>query len=121
MSNWIRACEKILAWDEETILPRHGPITDKSGVRALKACLEHVLAEARKRYDAGMSDEDAARDISWEAFRDWTDPERVRVNVHAAYREFRGDTTRPDTMRLFTSMARLHNERKAGAAPGHRH
>ena len=42
-------------WDVETVVPGHGPITDKSGVRALKHYLEYTYAESRKRYDAGMS------------------------------------------------------------------
>lgn len=36
VANWIHACELILSWDVETVVPGHGPITDKSGVRALK-------------------------------------------------------------------------------------
>src|SRR5579859_6238076 len=36
VGNWIRACERILALDVETIVPGHGPITDKQGVARLK-------------------------------------------------------------------------------------
>lgn len=120
IGNWIRACDRMLAWDIETVVPGHGPITDKSGVKALKRYLEFVLAEARKRFDAGLSDEEAAKDIDWTHFRDWADPERVLVNVNAAYREFRDEKGPPDVMRLFTLMARWHNARKA-EAPHHDH
>jgi hypothetical protein len=71
-----------------------------------------VYAEARKRYDAGVEVEDAARDISWDAFRDWIDPERVVVNVDAADREFAGDTSPRGMMRLFALMARWRNANK---------
>jgi len=122
IGNWIRACDKILSWDVETIVSGHGPITDKSGVRAFKHYLEFLYAEARKRYDAGLSLEEACRDISWDAFRDWSDPERLLVNVDAAYREFSGDTSPRDIIRLFTLMARWHNADKASAAhAGHPH
>ena len=113
IGNWIRACDTILGWDVETVVPGHGPIADKSGVRALKAYLEYVRAEARKRFDAGMGYEEAARDITLEAFRDWTDPERLVVNVYACYREFRGEAEHPPVSLLFGAMARYHNERKA--------
>lgn len=117
IANWIKACDQILAWDVETVVPGHGAITDKNGVRELKAYFEFILVEARKRFDAGMSDEEAARDISWDAFRDWDDPERVFVNVNAAYRGFVGDRNPPDVMRMFNLMARAHFERKAAGCP----
>ena len=114
-ANWIRACDLILSWDVDVIVSGHGPISDKTGVRALKHYLEFVHAEARKRYDADMGLEEAVRDIDWEHFRDWSDPERVLVNVDAAYREFSGDTAPRDVMRLFTLMGRFHKARMAQA------
>jgi len=127
VSNWISACDKILGWDVETVVPGHGAITDKAGVRALKDYFEYILVEARKRFDAGMSDEEAARDISWDAFRDWGEPERVFVNVNAAYRDFVGDRNPPDVMRMFNLMADAHFARKSacpacgGAHSSHDH
>lgn len=123
ISNWIKACDQILAWDVETVVPGHGAITDKNGVRELKHYFEFILVEARKRFDAGMTDEEAARDISWEAFRDWGDPERVIVNVNAAYRDFAKDRNPPDVMRMFNLMAKAHFERKKScpACGGHGH
>jgi cyclase len=124
VSNWIKACDQILAWDVDVVVPGHGAITDKSGVRDLKHYLEFILVEARKRFDAGMTDEEAARDISWESFRDWDESERVFVNVNAAYREFTKDRNPPDVMRMFSLMARAHFERAGKSCPacgGHGH
>ena len=111
VDNWIKACDLILGWDVDTIVPGHGPICGKEGVRALKHYLQYLKTETRKRYDAGMTDEDAARDICFAAFRDWTDEERIYINVNALYREFSQDTARPDTHRLFGFMARHHREK----------
>lgn len=122
IGNWIKACDLILSWDVETIVPGHGPITDRAAVRALKHYLEFTRAEAKKRFDAGMTDEEAARDIAWTEFRDWGDAERIFINVNAAYREFRGDRSPPDIVRLFALMGQWHNEQRAtGAAHGHAH
>lgn len=124
ISNWIKACDQILAWDVDVVVPGHGAITDKNGVRELKNYFEFILVEARKRFDAGMTDEEAARDISWEAFRDWGEPERVIVNVNAAYRDFAKDRNPPDVMRLFSLMAKAHFERVSKSCPacgGHGH
>jgi glyoxylase-like metal-dependent hydrolase (beta-lactamase superfamily II) len=112
ISNWIAACDRILSWDVDTIVPGHGAITDKNGVKELKGYLEYILVEARKRYEAGMTDEQAANDISWHAFRDWGESERVIVNVNAAYREFEGLGKPADPMRLFGLMAKVHFGRK---------
>jgi len=113
VDNWIRACDKIVEWDVETVVPGHGPITDKGGARALKHYLEYVRDESRKRFHAGMGFEEAARDIALDAFADWTDPERIVVNVYACYRELSGETDRLSLPVLFSCMARYHNERKA--------
>jgi glyoxylase-like metal-dependent hydrolase (beta-lactamase superfamily II) len=111
ISNWIAACDRILGWDVETIVPGHGPITDKAGVRAVRHYFEYLSTEARRRYDAGMAEEDAARDIAMTEFRDWIDGERVIVNVATLYREFSGDTKKANVMDLHARMARLRKPR----------
>jgi cyclase len=118
-ANWIKACDLILGWDVETIVPGHGPITDKDGVRAVKRYLEYVWEEARKRYDAGMSYEEAARDIPLAPFADWIDPERIVLNVFAAYREFAGDTAPFDRILVLSAAARLYFERKKATGTSH--
>ena len=85
---WIDACDQILGWDVEIVVPGHGPLTDKSGVRRMKDYWEYARREARKRFDAGMSFDEAARDIVWDAYRGWVDEERIFSNVNALYREF---------------------------------
>jgi cyclase len=116
VANWIKACDLILGWDVETVVPGHGPITDKSGVRAMKRYLEYVREEAKKRFDAGMASEAAARDISLAPFAEWTDPERILVNVDTLYREFRRETSPRDVLPLFAAMGRYHQEHKPRAA-----
>jgi glyoxylase-like metal-dependent hydrolase (beta-lactamase superfamily II) len=115
VSNWIKACDLILGWDVETIVPGHGPITDKEGVRAVKHYFEYLTQEARRRYDAGMSEDDAVRDISLAGFSDWIDAERVIVNVATLYREFGGGGRKPDVMDFHARMARMRKERRSGA------
>ena len=62
-SNWIAACDHILALDARTIVPGHGPVTDASGVRDVRRYLEYVHAQARARFDAGMDAAAAAASI----------------------------------------------------------
>ena len=107
VENWLAACDRIEALELEAIVPGHGPITDKQGVRAVRDYLVFVRDEARARYDAGMSPEEAARDISLGEFRHWLDAERIAVNVHTLYREFSGSNERASALELFGLMAEL--------------
>jgi cyclase len=106
-SNWLRACDRILAMDVETIVPGHGPITDKKGVVEVKSYLEYIYQETQKRYEAGMSALEAARDIPLDRYASWTDGERIAVNVTSIYRELSGDQAHPDVVGLFGKMAEL--------------
>jgi cyclase len=106
-SNWLRACDRILAMDVETIVPGHGPITDKKGVAEVKGYLQYVYDEARKRYDAGMPAFAAAKDIPMDRYAAWSDGERIVVNVATIYRELSGDQSPPDMVSLFAQMAPL--------------
>jgi cyclase len=105
VGNWLRACERILELGADVLVPGHGPVTDASGVRDVQRYLTYVRDEARARFDAGMSAEDAAHDIDIGDFADWGDPERLAVNVETLYGEF--DPARPAVAvpQLFVRMA----------------
>lgn len=108
VGNWIKACDTILAADVDVIVPGHGPLTDQEGVRAVRDYLVYIRDEARRRYDAGMSPADAARDIALGAYARWSDAERIAVNVHTLYREFSGgELAPPAVLELFGLMAEL--------------
>ena len=111
VQNWIDACDYMLSLDLETIVPGHGPITDKRGVRAMRGYLVYVRDEARKRFDAGMNPYDAAMDITLTDYDSWGDSERIVVNVASLYREF-GSTSVPGNIaELFALMAKVHKAR----------
>ena len=112
ISNWIAACERMLAMDIDTVVPGHGPVTDRRGVVAVRDYLRYISSEARRRYDAGMSLYDAAMDISLTDYSSWGDAERIVANVATLYREFAGDTAPPDIAAIFALMARMHYSRR---------
>ena len=111
IQNWIDACNYMLSLDAETIVPGHGPITDARGVVAVRDYLSYVRAEAKRRFDAGLSAYDAALDISLADFDSWGDAERIVVNVASAYKEFAKDEKPHDVTALFGLMARIHKAR----------
>ncbi len=104
VQNWIDACEKIQAMDVETIVPGHGPITTKAGVEEVRQYLLTIRNEARLRYEAGMSYQEAAMDIALGVFDDWGDRERIVVNCATLFREFGAEHT-PEVAELFAGMA----------------
>jgi glyoxylase-like metal-dependent hydrolase (beta-lactamase superfamily II) len=107
VSNWIAACERIEAMDVDAIVPGHGPLTDKPGVRRLREYLAYVQAQARARYDAGMPAYAAAKDIDLRDYADWGERERIVVNVDTLYREFSGAGPRKGVVPCFAAMARF--------------
>lgn len=112
VANWIKACDLMVDLDLETVVPGHGPITDKRGVAAVKSYLQYIEGEARKRYDAGMSWTQAANDIALGEYSAWGDAERIAVNVNTLYKEFSGDSTPVSFVDLFGSMAQIAKSRK---------
>ena len=112
VSNWIGACERILALEPAQVVPGHGPVTDVRGVRAVRDYLVYIADEARRRFEAGMSATDAAFDINLSDYDSWGDAERIAVNVHTLYREFAGDDSAPDVPELFGLMTQLWQERR---------
>ncbi len=108
-SNWIAACERILAMDVEVIVPGHGPLAGLHEVGELKAYFEYLYAEARTRHAEGMTPLQAARSISLQRWANWGEPERLVVNIANIYAELSGDAEPLNPLAAFESMAELAN------------
>ena len=113
VSNWIGACDRICEMDVDVIVPGHGPVTDKAGVRRVTEYLKFVDAEARRRFEAGLSVRDAALDIALGDYSSWGDAERIAVNVDTLYREYRGDGVVTPVIELFGLMAEVQETQRA--------
>jgi glyoxylase-like metal-dependent hydrolase (beta-lactamase superfamily II) len=112
LSNWVAACDLMLALDVDTVVPGHGPLTDTAGIVAVRDYLAFVDAEATQRQAAGMDAFDAARDIGRllgvdERFREWGEFGRIAVNVETVYRTLDPEHSTPDVVEQFRRMAEL--------------
>src|SRR5664280_218739 len=107
VSNWIAACERILALDPAVIVPGHGPPSDTDAVRECKAYFEYLYDEARLRYGEGMTALQAARSISVDRWADWGEGERLVVNLANIYAELDGDPEPLNPLVAFQQMAEL--------------
>jgi len=118
LSNWVAACDLMLGMDIDTVVPGHGPLTDKAGVREVRDYLAFVDTEATGRHAAGIDAFDAARDIGAalaadERFGEWGEFGRIAVNVDTVYRSLDPEHATPDVIEQFRRMAELES-----AAPG---
>lgn len=106
IGNWLRACDLILELDVDVVVPGHGPVTDKAGVRGVRDYLAWVEAEARRRYEAGQDPFDAAVEMAPSAPAGLGDRERLAINVDTVYRELAGRDDRLEVIDAFALMAR---------------
>ena len=129
VKNWVKACDLILGSNVETVVPGHGPISDKAAVREFRGYLEWIEHEGRQRYDAGMTFEQAANDIDLGPYGHWGDSERMVPNMMTLYGEFSGAPLKVEFGEIWAGMARYYSRRKSSAAsvacdctdPNHKH
>jgi cyclase len=108
LGHWIKALDRLLEFDADVIVPGHGAIGTKQEARYVREYLVLVRREAKKRFDAGLSPEEAARDIKLGPFRAWSDAERILPNVMRGYAEFQGQPDQPlDLPRMLAGMDAL--------------
>ena len=109
-ANWIKACDLMLSWDLDVVVPGHGALTDKNGVKEFRSYLQYVYDESRKCYDKGMSYIEAADAISLDPWTHFAEDERMYINTYAAYREFGafkpGD--KPEILKMLDLMGQKH-------------
>ncbi len=98
ISRCIAACDRILDLELAAIVPGHGPLTDKDGVRRVRDYLEFVKVEATKRFAEGLSVDEAVASIDLGRFAAMSEHGRIAANVLNVYEEL--DPTRPRADRL---------------------
>nr|WP_241737190.1 MBL fold metallo-hydrolase [Dietzia sp. CQ4] len=98
ISRCIAACDLILDLELVAIVPGHGPLTDKNGVSRVRDYLDFVSAEAVKRFEQGLSVEDAVASIDMSRFADMSEQGRIAANVLNVYDQL--DPRRPRENRL---------------------
>jgi glyoxylase-like metal-dependent hydrolase (beta-lactamase superfamily II) len=115
IGNWIKTADHVLAFDADVIVPGHGPIGTKKDLRHMREYLSLVRRQARKRFEARMPPEAAARDIKLGVYASWSDAERIYPNVLRCYQEFRDELDAPmDLPKMLAEMEALR-----GARAGH--
>jgi cyclase len=112
LSNWVAACDLMLELDVDTVVPGHGPVTDTSGIVAVRDYLSFVDEQATARHEGGMDAFEAARDIGRllgldPRFSELGEFGRIAVNVETVYRTLDPSHETPDVVEQFRRMAEL--------------
>lgn len=113
LSNWVAACDLMLGMDVDTVVPGHGPVTDKRGIVEVRDYLSYIENEAIKTHAAGLDAFDAAREIARSmgagnvAFSTWGEFGRISVNVDTVYRNLDASHRSPDVIEQFRRMAAI--------------
>jgi glyoxylase-like metal-dependent hydrolase (beta-lactamase superfamily II) len=107
ITNWITACDRMLALEPEVVVPGHGPVVDAGGIRQVRDYLSWVHEEATKRHERGMTPEEAMHDIDLGRFAELDERGRIAQNILAVYYELDPTLERVDTLEVFRRIAEL--------------
>ncbi|MFJ6214771.1 MBL fold metallo-hydrolase [Streptomyces sp. NPDC092296] len=111
LANVIAACERVLDTGAEIIVPGHGPVLDRAGVRKHIGYLEYTRERAHALHAAGVPAPEAARRVIAERRHPELGlPERLVVTFGAEYRHLDGAAEQPGVLEVITQVALLAQE-----------
>lgn len=109
-SRWIDACDLMLSWDAEYIVPGHGPLATNDDVRAHKNYFETLLEIGAELRNRGLTSLEAAHEVKqrnlWPELGEW---ERLVVNLAAVYKQLGSAPTYEKHMDAFAAMANFRS------------
>jgi len=109
-AGWLRNLDAMKSLGAQTYVPGHGPVCGAEGLNLCRDYLVFVRREAKKRFDKGMTVDEAAKDIDLGQFKQWPNRERILANVERLCREFSGEdptTSKLNVAEIFLRMATM--------------
>jgi cyclase len=117
IENWITACDTMLSWGVETVVPGHGPISGPEALRDMRDYLKSILDGSKARYEAGLGWEEAAFDLAREMTDTWIERERIIANVANVYRDLSAERYNRTGRRFSATCLGSATERTARTTP----
>jgi len=114
LAGWIKNLDAVAKLNARVYVPGHGPVCGAEGLNLCRDYLVLVQGEARKRFDKGMTVDEAAKDIDLGHFKQWPNHERILLNVERLWREFRGEDPATSKLNLVEILSRMDAMAKAG-------
>jgi len=113
-AGWLKNLDAMAKLGAQTYVPGHGPVCGAEGLNLCRDYLVLVQREARKRFDKGMTVNEAAKDIDLGQFKQWPNHERILLNLERLWREFRGEDPATSKLNLVEVLSRMDSMVKAG-------
>lgn len=114
------ACERVLATGAEIVIPGHGPVLDRAGVRDYTGYLEYVQERAHALHAAGVPALEAARRVIAERRHpELALPERLVITIASEYRHLDGSES-TGVLQLMSQVALVAQELEAVRLPAPR-
>jgi glyoxylase-like metal-dependent hydrolase (beta-lactamase superfamily II) len=113
-AGWLKNLDAVTKLGAQTYVPGHGPVCGMEGLNLCRDYLMLVRREAKKRFDEGMTVEEAAKDIDLGRFKQWPNRERILLNVERLWREFRGEDPATSKLDVAEAFLRMDAMVKAG-------
>ncbi|MQA16558.1 MAG: MBL fold metallo-hydrolase [Pseudonocardiaceae bacterium] len=107
IGRWIAACDRILDMDVERVVPGHGPLSGKPEVAAMREYLVFVERETRKRFEDGLSVDEAIASIDLGRYADMPEHGRIAQNVLNVYQQLDPTLPQPDRVLVLEKIAAL--------------
>jgi cyclase len=113
-AGWLKNLDALAKLDARVYVPGHGPVCRVEGLNLCRDYLIFVQREAKKRFDKGMTVDEAAKDIALGQFKQWPNHERILLNVERLWHEFRGEDPRTSKLNVAEAFLRMDAMTKAG-------
>ena len=91
ITKWVSVMDEVSKVDADTIVPGHGPVGGRAEYKESVELLALLNTEIRRGYDAGLSEEDTAKQVDISKFSDFANQDRVGLITRMAYRAYSGD------------------------------
>ncbi|MFT4289425.1 MBL fold metallo-hydrolase [Nocardioides sp.] len=107
-SRWVDACDLILGWNPETIVPGHGPMATQEDVRRLRDYFVTLVELGGELRQKGLTPWEAAEYVTSNGmWPTWGESERLIVNFASVYQQLGDEPTFPDPMEGLKAMAQF--------------
>jgi len=113
-AGWLKNLDAMENLGAQIYVPGHGPVCGVEGLNLCRDYLVFVRREAKKRFDKGMTVDQAARDIDLRQFKQWPNHERILLNLERLWREFRGEDPTTSKLNVAELFLRMDAMIKAG-------
>jgi len=113
-AGWLKNLDAMAKLGAKAYVPGHGPVCGAEGLNLCRDYLVLVQGEAKKRFDKGMTVEEAAKDIDLRQFKQWPNRDRILLNLERLWREFRGEDPATSKLNIAEIFLRMSAMLKAG-------